>query len=88
MKANKMNIEEIIRLAFLKYRLSSRKSMNTFIFTQAKNNKLTDEEIDTILNTLENKIQQLEEEKQKKLDQEIQEELEKVLQFNCNLKAI
>lgn len=47
---------EIIRLAFLKYRLSGRRSMNTFIFTQAKNNKLTDEQIENILNELEKKI--------------------------------
>ena len=30
--------------------------MNTFIFTQAKNNKLTDEQIENILNELEMKI--------------------------------
>lgn len=47
---------EIIRLAFLKYRLSGRRSMNTFIFTQAKSNKLTDEQIENILNELEKKI--------------------------------
>ena len=49
-------MNEIIRLAFLKYRLSGRRSMNTFIFTQAKNNKLTDEQIENILNELEMKI--------------------------------
>ncbi len=51
-----MDTLEIIRLAFLKYRLSGRRSMNTFIFTQAKNNKLTDEQIENILNELEKKI--------------------------------
>lgn len=55
-KAEKIDINEIIRLAFLKYRLSNRKSMNTFIFTQSKNNKLTDEQITYILDTLEKKI--------------------------------
>ena len=51
-----MDILEIIRLAFLKYKLSGRRSMNTFIFTQAKNNKLTDVQIDYILEDLEKKI--------------------------------
>ena len=73
-----MDIEEIIRLAFLKYRLSSRKSMNTFIFTQAKNNKLTDEEIEIILNTLENKIKEYQE-KNKKVEEWTN------IEFTCNI---
>ena len=51
-----MNLQEIERLAFLKYRLSGKKSMNTFIFTQAKNSKLTDKEIDILLKNLDKKI--------------------------------
>lgn len=51
-----MNLQEIERLAFLKYRLSGKKSMNTFIFTQAKNNKLKDEEIDNLIETLNKRI--------------------------------
>jgi len=51
-----MSIEDIERLAFLKYRLSGKKSMNTFIFTQAKNNKLNDEEIEKLINNLNEKI--------------------------------
>ncbi len=74
-----MDIQEIVRLAFLKYRLSGRKSMNTFIFTQAKNNKLSDMEIDKILNVLEDKIKKLEEEKKQQYEKEIQEEIEKTL---------
>ena len=49
-----MNIEEIITLAFRKYKLSGKKSMNTFIFTQTK--KLSEEDYDKILDTLEIKI--------------------------------
>jgi len=51
-----MSLEDIERLAFLKYRLSGKKSMNTFIFTQAKNNKLNDEEIEKLINNLNEKI--------------------------------
>lgn len=61
-----MDIKEIIRLAFLKYRLSGRRSMNTFIFTQAKNNKLSDEQIENILDTLENKINEYQEKNKQK----------------------
>ena len=32
----KQNIDELVRLALHKYKLSNRKSMNTFIFTQSK----------------------------------------------------
>lgn len=72
-----MDILEIIRLAFLKYKLSGRKSMNTFIFTQAKNNKLTDEQIDYILNDLEKKINKYTAKKEKSEFQDIK--------FTCNI---
>lgn len=68
-----MDIKEIERLAFLKYKLSGKKSMNTFIFTQAKTNKLTDKEIDKLLNNLNKKIAQ----QQKKQAE--------ALSFTCNI---
>ena len=74
-----ISIDEIIRLAFLKYKLSGKKSMNTFIFTQAKNNKLTDEEIDKIIDILETKIKEYEEKKRQKAEKEMQKEIEKVI---------
>jgi len=83
-----MSAEEIIRLAFLKYKLSSKRSMNTFIFTQAKNNKLTDEEIETILDTLDNKIQTFEEEKKRKREQEEYLEIEKMVDVSFKKKVV
>ena len=71
-----MDIQEIIRLAFLKYRLSGRRSMNTFVFTQVEKNNLTDGQINNILNTLENKI----EEYRNKNKEEWQE-----VSFTCNI---
>lgn len=68
-----MNLQEIERLAFLKYRLSGKRSMNTFIFTQAKINKLTDTEIDKLINNLNKKIAQ----QQKKQAE--------ALSFTCNI---
>lgn len=68
-----MNLQEIERLAFLKYRLSGKKSMNTFIFTQAKTNNLTDKDIDKLINNLNKKIAQ----QQKKQAE--------ALSFTCNI---
>lgn len=72
-----MNLQEIERLAFLKYRLSGKKSMNTFIFTQAKDNKLTDEQIENILNELEKKINLY---NKKNMPEELKE-----AKFTCNI---
>lgn len=73
-----MDSLEIIRLAFLKFRLSGRRSMNTFIFTQAKNNKLTDEEIDNILSDLDKKIKEYTKQQKKSLECE-------EVNFTCNI---
>ncbi|MCI8273285.1 MAG: hypothetical protein HFJ55_04295 [Clostridia bacterium] len=71
-----ISIEEIITLAFRKYKLSGKKSMNTFIFTQTK--KLSEEDYDKILDTLEKKIKEYEEKKKQKADEEIQKEISKI----------
>lgn len=68
-----MSLQEIERLAFLKYRLNGKRSMNTFIFAQAKTNKLTDKEIDKLLNNLNKKIAQQ------------QEKQAEALNFTCNI---
>lgn len=73
-----MDILEIIRLAFLRYKLSGRRSMNTFIFTQAKNNKLTDEQIDYILEDIEKKIEKYEKQQEKNAEY-------KKVNFSCNI---
>lgn len=78
-KVEKMEINEIIRLAFAKYMLSSKKSMNTFIFTQYKNNHLTDDELAKICNTLEKKIEEHEEKKRQEKEKEIKKEIEKIV---------
>ena len=61
-----MELKEIERLAFLKYKLNGARAMNTFIFTQAKNNKLTDEEIDKLILKLHIKIEKYIKENEKK----------------------
>jgi hypothetical protein len=66
-------LKEIERLAFLKYRLSGKKSMNTFIFTQSRLHKLTDKEIDTLLYNLEKKIKKYNEKESQ------------AIKFTCNI---
>ncbi len=78
-EVKKANINEIIRLAFAKYMLSSKKSMNTFIFTQYKNNHLTDEELEEICNTLDKKIAEYEYKKRQKADEELRKEMSKII---------
>lgn len=56
-----MNLSEIERLSFIKYKLSGKKSMNTFIFTQAKINNLTDAQIDQLIINLQKKIKMYQE---------------------------
>lgn len=72
-----ISIDEIIRLAFRKYKLSGKKSMNTFIFTQTK--KLSEEDYDKILDTLEIKIKEYEEKKKQKTDEEMQKEMQSIV---------
>lgn len=85
MKKETMLIDEIIRLAFAKYVLShSKKSMNTFIFTQYKNNHLSDEELERICNILDIKITEFEEKKKQKADEEMKKEIENII----NLKLV
>lgn len=72
-----ISIDEIIILAFRKYKLSGKKSMNTFIFTNTK--KLSEEDYDKILDTLETKIKEYEEKKKQKADEEMKKELENII---------
>lgn len=72
-----ISIDEIITLSFRKYKLSGKKSMNTFIFTQTK--KLSEEDYDKILDTLETKIKEYEEMKRQKADEEMQKEIENII---------
>lgn len=52
--------------------------MNTFIFTQAKNNKLTDVQIDYILEDLEKKIKEYQKKNEKNAEY-------KKVNFTCNI---
>ena len=70
-----VDLEEIVRFAFLKYRLSGKKSMNTYIFSQAKKYNLKDNQIDTILEVLDAKIEKYVEEKMQKEKADLQQEI-------------
>lgn len=49
-------INEIEKWAWLKYRLSGKRAMNTFIFTNSKKNNLSEEEINKLMDNLDKKI--------------------------------
>lgn len=72
-----ISIDEIITLAFRKYKTKGRSQMDTFVFTNTK--KLSDEEYDKIYEVLNEKIKEYEEKKRKKADEEMQKEIEKIV---------
>lgn len=74
-------LKEIEKWAFLKYRLSGRRSMNTYVFTQSKKQELTDNQIELLLNKLEKRIK-AEQRKQEKAT-ELQEI---ILTINGNIE--
>lgn len=49
-------IEDIEKWAWLKYRLSGKRAMNTFIFTNSKKNNLSEDEINKLMDNLDKKI--------------------------------
>ena len=49
-------IADIEKWAWLKYRLSGKRAMNTFIFTNSKKNDLSENEINQLMDNLDKKI--------------------------------
>lgn len=49
-------IADIEKWAWLKYRLSGKRAMNTFIFTNSKKNNLSEDEINKLMDNLDKKI--------------------------------
>ncbi len=76
-----VTINEIVRLAFWKYRLSGKRSMNTYIFSEAKNNNLSDDELNKIIDILNKKIQNYKQEQEQKQNEELEKELIKTLKI-------
>lgn len=68
-------IKEIVRLAFWKYRLSGKRSMNTYIFSEAKKNYLSDDELNYIIDTMELKIIEYKKAKEKQDNEDLMKDL-------------
>ena len=49
-------LSDIEKWAWLKYRLSGKRAMNTFIFTNSKKNNLSENEINKLMDNLDKKI--------------------------------
>ena len=65
-----MDILELEKWAFLKYKLNGKKSMNTYIFSQAKKYDLTEREIDKLLKNIDRDIEVYEQEQKLLKEQE------------------
>lgn len=65
-----MDILELEKWAFLKYKLNGKKSMNTYIFSQAKKFDLTEREIDKLLKNVDRDIKVYEQEQKLLKEQE------------------
>ena len=75
MKKQAINLEEFARLAFYKWQLSGKRSMNTFLFSILKKYNLTDKQFQTIIDMTQMKIDNYEREKEKELMNDIENEL-------------
>lgn len=69
-----ISIDEIITLAFRKYKTKGRSQMDTFVFSNTK--KMSDEEYDEIYRILEIKIKEYEKKKKQKVEEQMQKEIE------------
>lgn len=49
-------LSDIEKWAWLKYRLSGKRAMNTFIFSNSKKNNLSEDEINQLMDNLDRKI--------------------------------
>ena len=75
MKKQTINLEEFARLAFYKWQLSGKRSMNTFLFSVLKKYNLTDKQFQTIIDMTQMKIETYEKEQEKELMNNIENEL-------------
>ena len=75
MKKQTINLEEFSRLAFYKWQLSGKRSMNTFLFSILKKYNLTDKQFQTIIDMTQMKIETYEKEQEKELMNDIENEL-------------
>lgn len=72
---NSINLEELSRLAFYKWQLNGKRSMNTFLFSLLKKYNLTDKQFQTIIDMTQIRIDKYEEEQNEKLMNDIENEL-------------
>ena len=73
------NINELSRLAFYKWQLSGKKSMNTFLFTTLKKYGLNDKEFQKLIDNTYKRIDEYQSKQDEKITNEIEDELNNII---------
>lgn len=74
-----INIEELSRLAFYKWQLNGKKSMNTFLFSLLKKYELTDKQFQLLIDMTQKRIRDFEIEREKEETDSIEQELNDII---------
>lgn len=74
-----VNIEELSRLAFYKWQLNGKKSMNTFLFSLLKKYELTDKQFQLLIDMSQKRIRDFEIEREKEETNNIEQELNDII---------
>lgn len=74
-----VNIEELSRLAFYKWQLNGKKSMNTFLFSLLKKYELTDKQFQLLIDMSQKRIRNFEMEREKEETNNIEQELNDII---------
>lgn len=74
-----VNIEELSRLAFYKWQLNGKKSMNTFLFSLLKKYELTDKQFQLLIDMSQKRIRDFEMEREKEETNNIEQELNDII---------
>lgn len=74
-----VNIEELSRLAFYKWQLNGKKSMNTFLFSLLKKYELTDKQFQLLIDMSQKRIRDFEIEREKEETDSIEQELNDII---------
>jgi len=79
MKKQPINLEEFSRLAFYKWQLNGKRSMNTFLFSLLKKYELSDKQFQTLIDMTQKRVQDFEDEQNKETNDEIELELNSII---------
>lgn len=79
MKKQPINLEEFSRLAFYKWQLNGKRSMNTFLFSLLKKYELSDKQFQTLIDMTQKRVEDFEEKQNSAANDEIELELKNII---------